>query len=179
MFNKNKKEKKEIDLMEIKQEIKKDKKQSSDIKKSKIDSVESVIEPIEEQHFAPLFIKLEKYEDVLNMVGSLKNEITKFNKILYILLQANDERMKSLKILKIAEDVATNGLNIFKNDMDNFNEKVKNLNSLFPKPKYFDNIPQFEERSKKESGDTSDGFDESLMKLQERLNTIKQEIQEI
>jgi len=109
----------------------------------------------EKETFAPLFVKLEKYKQILTCLSETKEVI---------------ELIKnSLNTLKEVESLLSQNLKVLENTVQNFEKKFLKLDSYFLKP------ATYEEKE----GSEAEDLEESIQQLTRQINELKSELESV
>lgn len=112
---------------------------------------------------APLFVKLERYKDILDTVSEIKMTMIKMRNAISILSELNNLINENLKMIKEAIDM-----------MD---KKIASLDSEFIKP------PSLQEKGLKEPPKVTEefggGLSDVLSNLKNQVSQLKSELQSI
>lgn len=108
---------------------------------------------------APLFIKLERYEEVLSMTQELKS----------ILVLLKD----SLSVLDENEKIRSEAVKMIRENIENFEEKVASLDSILLKPSEKREISEVKSQRTEEVKDSLSALKSQIDKLKEELESLK------
>jgi hypothetical protein len=108
--------------------------------------------------FPPLFVKLERYEDILNTMSEVKS-VLKLLKNSFFVLNEN-------------EKLRTENTELIKEGINKIEKKINSLDTILLKPPGYEEMPTEEEVKTEEMSDV-------LSTLKQQVDQLKQEIESI
>jgi small-conductance mechanosensitive channel len=110
------------------------------------------------KEFPPLFVKLERYEEILNTLNEVKNTLNSLK--------------NSFFILNESERIRTETIELIKESIDKVERRVVALDEVLLKPPGYEEMPQTEEFKTDEMRDV-------LSTLRLQIDQLKQELESL
>jgi len=125
--------------------------------REEVGEVEEVRE-VRREGFPPLFVKLERYEDILNTIGEAKSALKLLKNSFFVLNESEKLRAETIEMIK--------------EGISRIEGRINSLDSVLLKPPGYEEMPAEEELKAEEMGDV-------LSALKQQVDQLKQEIESI
>jgi hypothetical protein len=107
----------------------------------------------------PLFIKLEKYEEILNTMAEVKSVINSLKNSFFVLNESEKMRSETIEIIK--------------ENIDRIERRINALDSVLLKPPGYEQMPVAEESKTEEVRDVLSSLRLQIDQLKQELETIQ------
>jgi len=111
------------------------------------------------KEFTPMFIKLEKYEQILNTMTEVKSVLSLLKNSFFVLNENEKLRSETVELIK--------------ESIDRIERRVAALDSVLLKPPGYEEMPKEEEHKIDDMGDTLSTLRLQIDQLKQQLETIE------